>query len=230
MKREFEILSNQNGFVKLFRFLKCKMKDLFDREERKRFKMYGLTVFAGMQGSGKTMSLVEQLERIRKKYPDVLICTNFGYVHENISLKSWDQILTLRNEAGIVFAIDEIQNEFDIYDTRNFSSRVLAVATQQRKQQIKIFGTSQHFSRVTKPLREQTFEVVECYTVGGWWTFQRCFNAKDYEDTLGRPEARRKLHRKWRRNFVQSKKIRELYDSYAVINKMIAAEKENKKC
>lgn len=125
MKHEFEILSNQTVFVKLIRFLKCKIKDLFDREERKRFKMYGLTIFAGMQGSGKTMSLVEQLERIRKKYPYVVICTNFGYIHEDVSLDSWEQILTLRNEAGIVFAIDEIQNEFDIYDTRNFSSRVL---------------------------------------------------------------------------------------------------------
>ena len=96
MKREFEILSNQNIFFKLFRFLKCKIKDLFDREERKRFKMYGLTIFAGMQGSGKTMSLVEQLERIRKIYPDVVICTNFGYIYEDVSLDSWEQILTLR--------------------------------------------------------------------------------------------------------------------------------------
>ena len=36
MKREFEILTNQNIFFKLFRFLKCKIKDLFDREERKK--------------------------------------------------------------------------------------------------------------------------------------------------------------------------------------------------
>lgn len=177
----------------------------------------------------KTISMVEKLEEIRHEYPDVLICTNFGYEHEDISLTDWTQILELRHDAGIIFAIDEIQNEFDVYDVRNFSTRILRTVTQQRKQKIKIYGTSQHFNRVSKPLREQTFEVVDCYTIMGRWTFQKCFDAAEYSAVIDNPERKSKLSRKWRKNFVQSDQLRQAYDSYKVIDEMARLANEQKK-
>lgn len=54
----------------------------------------------------------------------------------------------------------------------------------------------------------------------GRWTFTRAFDAEEYNAVADRPEAKLKLHRLRRRNFVQSKKLRELYDSYAKIEKM----------
>ena len=54
--------------------------------------------------------------------------------------------MDVRSGSGCSFAIDEIQNEFDVYDTRNFNLEILKVITQQRKQQgIKILATSQIF-------------------------------------------------------------------------------------
>ena len=100
---------------------------------------------------------------------------------------------------------------------------MLAEITQQRKQRIKIVGTSQVFTRVVKQLREQTFEVVECRTIGGRWTFTRAFDAEDYNAVCERPEAKMKLRRLWRRSFVQSKELREKYDTYAKIQKMAEA-------
>src|SRR5699024_11478099 len=145
-----------------------------------KFNDYGMTIYTGRQGSGKTISMVERLEEIRKEYPEVKILTNFGYVYENKKLDDWQLLIDERNNDGIVFCIDEIQNEFDVYDVRNFNLEILKVITQQRKQGIKILATSQIFSRVSKPLREQTFEVVECNTLLGRWTFQKCFDAVDY--------------------------------------------------
>ena len=227
--KQYVPLWKQSLIVKLFYFIKFMILDIYKQSKDKSFNEYALTIFAGRQGSGKTMSLVAELERIRHEYPDVTICTNFGYIHEDIALTDWQQIIDLRNDAGIVFAIDEIQNEFDIYNARSFDTNILKVVTQQRKQKIKIYGTSQVFTRVSKPLREQTYEVVDCFTIFGRWTFQKCFDAMDYNTIIDsvNPDKKMTVRRKWRRNFVQNDYIRNLYDSYAVIENMDKLSKEN---
>lgn len=72
-------------------------------------------------------------------------------------------------------------------------------------------------------MREQTFEVVECRTLAGRWTFTRAFAADDYNAVCDRPEAKLKLRRLWRRNFVQTEKLRQKFDTYAKITKMATA-------
>lgn len=218
----FEVLHEQPFFQKLTLFQFRFVKDAVQNKKNNKFNDFGLTCYVGRQGSGKSMSMVERLEEIRRDYPDVVIMTNFGYLHENAKLEDWQQLLDVRNEKGIVFCIDEIQNEFDVYESRNFNLDILKVITQQRKQGIKILATSQVFTRVSKPLREQCFEVVECFTVAGRWTFQRCFDADDYNLMIDSPNPDKKIKvpRKWRKNFVQSDKLRTLYDSYAVIESM----------
>ena len=109
------------------------MKDIFAFRGEKVFREYGMTVYTGRQGSGKTMSMTEKLENIKKEFPDVVIMTNFGYLGQDKPLTDWQQLVDCRNADGIVFAIDEIQNEFDVYDSRNFNLKELKVITQQRK-------------------------------------------------------------------------------------------------
>ena len=207
---------------KLLKYLLRLFGDVKLNIKSNKFRDYGMTTYVGRQGSGKTMSMVEHLERYRKQYPDIKIMTNFGYIHQDKPLTDWQQLIDERCDAGIVFAIDEIQNEFDVYESRNFNLEILKVITQQRKQGIKILASSQVFTRVSKPLREQTFEVVECHTVGGRWTFQKCFDADDYNLFIDStdPEKAFKVPRKYRKSFVQNNEIRNLYDSYAVIKSM----------
>lgn len=221
-KKEYEILHNENLLVKLIKYLFRTTKDIAKATKENKFNDYGMTIYTGRQGSGKTVSMVERLEQIRKEYPDVKILTNFGYEYEHEKLDDWQKLIDIRNDNGIVFCIDEIQNEFDVYNTRNFNLEILKVITQQRKQGIKILATSQIFSRVSKPLREQTFEVVECNTMLGRWTFQKCFDAVDYNNYIDNPHPEKMFDvpRKWRKNFVQSDVIRNLYNSYAVIESM----------
>ncbi len=226
-RNNYKSPTKQGLIYKLIQFIYYKFKDIKNKK-RNAFNDYGLTIYVGMQGDGKTMSLVERLEEIRHRYPDVMICTNFGYEHEDVALTDWIQILELRNDGGIVFAIDEIQNEFDVYDVRNFNMKILRTVTQQRKQGIKMFGTSQVFTRVAKPLREQTFEVVECRTVLGRWTFQRCFRADEYNLVIDNPERKAKVKRLWRKNFIQTDKLRNLYDSYKVIDEMAKLERRSR--
>lgn len=220
--KKVEDLSKKPFYLKVLIFISCLFFDGFSRLKRKDdFREFGLTLYCGRQGAGKTMAMTEYLERMRKRYPECIICTNFGYVHENFPMISWRQIFDVRNgQKGVIFAIDEIQNEFNSSSWKDFPEGLLAEVTQQRKQKIKIVGTSQVFTRVVKQLREQTFEVVDCKTLLGRWTFTKAFDAEEYNAVADRPEAKMKLHRLWRKNFVQSKKLRELYDSYAKIEKM----------
>lgn len=227
-RKKYKSPVKKNIFIKIFQFIYFKYFDT-KKKDKTAFKEYGLTMYVGMQGDGKTVSLVEKLEEIRHEYPDVLICTNFGYEKEDVSLTDWLQILEIRNDRGVVFAIDEIQNEFDVYDARNFNMQILRTVTQQRKQGIKMFGTSQVFTRVAKPLREQTFEVVECKTILGRWTFQRCFRADEYNVVIDNPDKKAKQKRKWRKNFIQTDSLRNMYDSYKVIDEMAKLERRARK-
>ncbi len=220
--KKVEDLSQKPFYFKIMAFVSYLIYDGFNRlKDKTNFKEFGLTLYCGRQGAGKTMAMTEYLERMRKKYPDVIICTNYGYIHETFPMTDWRQIFEVRNgEKGVIFAIDEIQNEFNSSAWKSFPEGLLAEITQQRKQKIKIVGTSQVFTRVVKQLREQTFEVVDCKTLLGRWTFTRAFDAEEYNAVADRPEAKMKLHRLWRKNFVQTKKLREQYDSYAKIEKM----------
>ena len=58
---------------KFLDFFKWVLIDIFRMEKRK-FSEYGLTLYCGRQGSGKTLSIVEYLERMRRRYPKCLIC------------------------------------------------------------------------------------------------------------------------------------------------------------
>lgn len=188
---------------------------------KKAFKEFGLTMFCGRQGGGKTISMVEYLECMRNKYPKLIIVTNFGYKYETRPMKSWRDFTEIRNGLdGVIFAIDELQNEFSCTDWKDFPENLLMQITMQRKQRIKIVATSQVFTRVVKQLREQCYEVVECNTLLERWTFQRCFDAEEYNAVIENPDRKRKLRRKWRKSFVQDDYIRSLFDSYQVIEQM----------
>lgn len=224
-KIKFEKTYSKLRFLKkLFLFFKWKFNDMKEFKKNPHlFREFGLTMFTGRQGAGKTMALVEHLEQLRKRYPKALIVTNFGYEHQTHSFESWHDLFNIRNgDYGVIFCIDEIQNEFSSASSKNFPETLLSEITQQRKQKLKILATSQVFTRVAKPLREQCFEVVECITLAGRWTFAKCFDADDYNAIIdsNKPEMKNKVRRKWRKNFIQDNRIRELYDSYAKVERM----------
>lgn len=218
---DYQVLRGQGFILNLLRFFGRFPLEVMQRSKSGAFPYYGVTLYCGRQGSGKTMSMVEQLEYYKQHFPSVLIYTNFGYLRQDGALSDWSQILETKNGLdGVVFAIDEIQKEWNIYDAKGFPIELLGLVTQQRKQNIKILGTAQTFGRVVKQLREQAFEVVDCRTFGGCWTFQRAFDAWEYNAVVDNPDAKERLKPLWHRNFIQSRAIRDLYDSYAVIDSM----------
>lgn len=222
---EYGYLSNKNIFLKLYDFVYFKFKDMNVRRKRRKlgivdFEEYGMTCFVGRQGDGKTISMLEMAEFYRYKFPGIKFASNFGYLNEDFAITSWADITEYdfkSEEVGIVFMLDEIHAEFSSKDSRNFPERALRILTQQRKNKIKILATAQVFSRVAKPIREQTYEVVECRTAFKRWTFQQAYDAYYYNEVIDHPDKKHKVPKMWKRNFVQNDYIRSLFDSYAMI-------------
>lgn len=185
------------------------------------FNLYGVSCYCGRQGSGKTIGVVEELEKIKKVFPDCIIATNINYLKQDIPLVSWLQLLELRNgDKGVVFVIDEVQNNG--LDWTKFPETLLAVITQQRKQKIKIYVTTQVYKNLVIQLRRQCFDVVECKTFLTRWTRHKCFDAEEYNNVIDTPTPEKKfrLPKKWKRSFIQSNFLRNLYDTNQVVDKL----------
>lgn len=184
------------------------------------FKEYGFTIFCGRQGAGKTIAMVDYLRRIKHRYPNCLIVTNFDLSFADYVMKSWRDFFEIRNGTdGVVFAIDEIHTEYSSDSWKDFPESLLSEISQQRKQRIKIVATSQKFSRVVKSIREQTETVIHCRTLFGRLTRCKVYDA----DTLLRVENGVKVARKEfldKYSFVQSDDLRNCYDTYAKIERM----------
>ena len=186
------------------------------------FGKFGLKLFCGKQGSGKTVSMIHYLDEIKKSNPKCKIVTNFNFTNADDRLSSIDDLMKMRNgEDGIVFAIDEIQTLFPSSRSKdNFPFELLSTICQQRKQRVHIVGTSQVFSRTCKELREQTFTVFDCKTYASRWTVVKEYDAVDFEaaQSVITDQRRKKFIRIAKWSFVQTDALRNEYDTFEVIN------------
>lgn len=175
------------------------------------FQPSGTQVYVGRQGSGKTVSAVHHVLKLRARYPRSILVTN-------LILNSWKKV-PVRNVAdvrralsdprfdptrhylffssaesmhavlvhvnndiyGVIYLIDEIQTYLNALDSKNVPMYVFTEISQQRKQRKVIIGTSQLFMRMAKPLREQCDNLIMCNTVAGVLTFQKAYDAMTLE-------------------------------------------------
>jgi len=182
------------------------------------FPYYGMHFFVGRQGSGKTYSMTHELEKIRKKYPKCKIYTNYGYKYQNLPIYNISMLTNdkyYNGSDGVVFAIDEIQNLYQASNVNNVSPDVLGVVTQLRKQKVYIICTSQVFTRVSKPLREQAFYITECKTLFHSLTVCKKYNSDEYLFDLDRVEKKSSPIERY--SIVHSDELRNCYDTYQLI-------------
>lgn len=189
--------------------------DLFSKDPEF-FRFQGLIIFEGRQGSGKTMSMVEFISRMREEYPLSKCTTNFGYVDQDRELKDWRMLMDYKNDIqGVIVGMDELQNWFSSNDSKNFPPEMLSVITQNRKNRRIILGTSQNFYLLAKAIRSQATEVRRCTTLLGCLTIVR--RAEPILDSEGNVQE-------WKNRgmyfFVHNKKLRESYDTYKVIENL----------
>lgn len=131
------------------------------------FPYDGITVFCGVQGSGKTLSAVRYVVDLMHSFPCCKLVTNLIINDDSIKDRviMWDGLDSLKLEngfEGIIYLLDEIHLEFNSLDSKQIPTDVFIEISQQRKQRKMIVGTSQLFLRMAKPFREQVKTVVFC--------------------------------------------------------------------
>ena len=204
---------NRHWFLRLFYdFPKRVVADLYSCTDYE-FKLNGLHLIVGEQGSGKTIALVYLLLKFAQKYPKLVIRTNMGYVGESGSIKSWRDLVFRNNGVyGEIDVIDEIQNWFNSLESKDFPPEMFSEITQQRKQRKCIFGTSQVWQRVAKPIREQCSYVYKPHTFLGAITFVLVYKPKVNDDGICEKLMFRKMF-----FFVHNDEIRNSFDTYKKI-------------
>ena len=206
-------------FIRVFRWLIVDLFRLFTQPRK--IHLYGIWLYCGLYGQGKTMALTEYLTRMREKYGDkIYISTNYGFKGEDFPLNNWQDLLT-EYDRPVIFGYDEIQNEFNSRDYRNFPYELVKLLTQNRKGHGKqIVGTAQRFTRVDKTIRELCTHVVECKKAWfGRVTKLKKYDVEDYEMFLNEIDVMKKHKIPCQRyRFIQTDKLRESYDSFKMLD------------
>ena len=208
-----QVIPKKVGLLrKLLQIPRRYMLDLYERETGY-FYPRGIHMFCGEQGSGKTISAVEMMLRLKKQYPMSKMITNFAVVGETDPLDKWEQLLTYTNgHQGVIVGIDEIQNWF-MSGVNKLPEGMLEVATQNRKNNRILCCTAQVFTRVNKGLREQVNLVYNPHTILGCFTF--VVRRKPIFDSEGNVTS---MKYRGMYCFVHTDELRNAFDTYKVIH------------
>lgn len=146
-------------------------KARFWRDNPEYFYPDGIWVFCGPQGSGKTLSAVQTVQRMSERYPLALVCSNLevrGLSTEVIPFEGYEMLSELDNGIkGVIFLLDELHVLWNSLESKNVPITEMAAFCQMRKARRVIVGTSQVYGRIAKPIREQLKYVFDCHNYFG---------------------------------------------------------------
>jgi hypothetical protein len=222
-------------------YIECLRDDIAARRNPDFFWPSGTQVYCGRQGSGKTLSLVRHLLKIRARYPKAVIVSNLelkGYTRIQfdsvetckeavkrclesnhkayLGFDNMEQLaiaLTNVNNGfyGVVYVVDEIHTYFNALESKNIPMYVFTEISQQRKQRKLILGSSQLFMRMAKPLREQCDNLIVCSTMLGIITKQAVYDGMSMTQDY---DGGLSGTVKKKGFFFHTRSIREAYDTY----------------
>lgn len=187
-------------------------------EKKNAFEDYGIIIFYGPQGCGKTVSVSHYALQMQKKYKNILIGSNYDLALEDFKIKSWKVLIDKKNgEYPICFCIDELNQWANSRDWQHMPKSILGELCFQRKNKRLILGTAQSISQIDKQIR------LQC----GSGEFRRCFCWLGFINIVVRlrPEFDTegnliKKHFKGFYIYLQDEKIRSLYDTFKTIERL----------
>lgn len=177
--------------------------DYFKYQRWKEFNLFGIDMFIGMFGHGKTLSMTHHAVNIYKRFGDsVRFISNYqlkGIPY--IPLTNFNQLVDLGEEddnryVGTVVLIDEIENVLSHRNFANFPLPLLHMLTQQRKKKVYIMCSAQRFFMVDKIFRSITTNVINC---NKYWRFQHMeiYDAWDLENAMNYQQIKRTGNKWW---------------------------------
>lgn len=193
-------------------------------------RMYGVYMFVGEVGEGKTLSAVNMIEEEVAKNPEVKVYTNFHYKYQDGEINHWTDMLEVPSFS--IIALDEIQNTFDQRSWQSFPPQIVELLTQNRKwgsreegrpPGVRLIMTTQDYENTDVFIRRLCNYVIQCRAFfKGRMIVNTMYRRKVYEQS---ETKRRNAGRKW---FVGSDELRESYDTYRILESMKNYEKQEK--
>lgn len=212
-KGSYKYVGYGSKIKRLFYDMPKQIVDDFFSNDPDKFKEYGVHIIAGEQGCGKSITLTYMLMRYKKMYPKLNIKTNYNFAFQNGEINHWRDLVSSNNGIyGEIDVIDEIQNWFNSLQSKDFPPEMMQEITQQRKQIKCIFGTSQVFNRVAKPIREQTTFLYEPRTFFGCLTIVNKYKPVVLQDGSMDKKIPQGVF-----FFVHNAELRQAYDTYKKI-------------
>ena len=182
------------------------VKDLyyyFKERKWKCFAEYGIDMYVGMFGHGKTLSMVHKARQLYALYGDSIdFIANFELKGIPYTpLINFNQLVDLGEELppgkqGTVILIDEISSVLSHRNYASFPLELIGLLCQQRKRHVYIMCTAQRFFMVDKIWRSITTNVYDCSKI---WRFQHVsvYDAWDYENAMNSQMLQRLGHNWW---------------------------------
>ncbi len=200
---------------------------------KKLFPGWGIHLYTGKFGQGKTSLMVIKAYKLAEKYPQLHILTNIKLTnfpeHTNIlQLRTASDILNAPENTLVL--IDEIGT---LFNSRDFSTGKNSVPKpvfqhlcQVRKRHMQIFATVQRFNLLDKQIRDITATVTDC-SASFKHPFSRkltglCYDIEEYEAYCANRMYKRRVL--CTDVVIQKDKYRHLYDTSELIQGLLTAE------
>lgn len=207
-------------------FRTIKHNILFARNNPDYFYPDGIWCFCGPQGSGKTLSAVQCLQKLCKEYPKAIVVSNLqisGIENTIIPFDNYEQLKEMDNGIyGIIFFLDELHILWNSLESKDIPVSEMACFCQMRKNRRVIIGTSQVYSRIAKPIREQLKFAIDCRNFFGLLQVNTVLDPAESIEKNGVIEAKVVGTHFW---FHKP----ELYNSYDTLFKIERAKRNDKK-
>lgn len=222
-------------------FLILFIKDVyryFKEHENKRFHEWGLHIYVGKFGQGKTCSAVRHVYGLCCRYEDVTVLTNLKLTnfpkHTKIQplrciqdiLDAPDNTIVLIDEIGTIFNsrdFNQNQRKGKGSEPEGMPKVLFQHICQVRHRHMVIIGTVQKWGFLEKQLREITADVTVCSAFPSH-PFSRiitnfCYDRDEYD--LFYQSPLRPLVPLAGEVWLQTDKLRELYDTKEMVNTML---------
>lgn len=218
--------------IEFYKAVPLAFKDIFAKIKKRRsgtppvFDVYGVHIFCGRVGCGKTISMLRRARQLKKKFPKLKILANFTTDIADGFINSWQDIINAENvdengvNQGVLFLFDEIHLTFDSQNWRNAPDNLLEYISLQRHLHKCIFGASQVWSRVNKVIKEQTDFVIECKSYMGARLIKNCcYTNEDYQiNGTQKDSGNRKRPTVYRECFTATDELRSHYNTDEIIS------------
>lgn len=199
------------AYLKALRFAPKDLLLYFKERKWNFWSGFGLRIYVGMFGTGKTLSAVRYVRSNALRY-NLNVLSNIHLTDVAYTpLVNYQQIIDA--PGNTIVLIDEISTVFNSRAWKDFNVNLLFQLLQCRKQRKELVCTAQRFAHVDKLLRDITAEVIVCSK--RWRVCKNiAYDGWDYENT----STAFALLPLWRFAYVSTDELYHAYDTDELID------------